>query len=370
MEAGVGTAPRTRLPAGLLGMFLLIVAVEATLARHELDVVSTEDWQYVQAGRDAAQRVRGRELLILGDSLVKFGVLPQVVARHAGRRVYNLAVGGGQAPTTYELLRRALEGGARPSAVVVDFCPFLVAVRPRIAREHLPFLLGYGAAARLACDARDPVFLADLVCRRTLISFRCRRGVRSWICSALAGRSSPNRSVLLETLRHLARYEGAIVMPSVRGLRVVGAAQQRWFYPKGWTPDGVNARYIRRTFELAQAHGVTVYWLIPPIHPAVQRANEDAGFDARHVAFVKEQQRRYPGLVVIDGRHAGYDPDVFFDADHLGRVGAFALSEDLGGVLRSLARETPPGRWVALPPYRPRPTDPAIACVRGDAFLR
>src|SRR3954464_9771863 len=95
------------LPAGAIGMIVLITAIEAILAGHELDVVTAEDWQYLQAGRVAASRAKRCDLLILGDSLAKFGVLPAVVGSRTGSRAYNLAIGGGQAPSSFELLRRA-----------------------------------------------------------------------------------------------------------------------------------------------------------------------------------------------------------------------------------------------------------------------
>lgn len=251
----------------------------------------------------------------------------------------------------------------------MEFSPYLLLFPPCAGREHLPFVLGLGPSLRLGCEARDPAFAAELVTREVLVSLRCRPGVRSWIASALEGRPSRNRSVMPETLDHWSRNDGAMVMPSVPGKRVTGVPEQRQCYPRGWAADWVSAHYVRRIIGLAQAHGATVYWLIPPIHPAVQEANRAAGFDARYVRFVRAQQRRYPSLVVIDGRDARYDPDVFLDAAHLGREGAVALSEDLGDLLRSRPG-TAAARWIGLPPYRPRPTDPAIVTARPDVFLR
>jgi hypothetical protein len=150
---------------------------------------------------------------------------------------------------------------------------------------------------------------------------------------------------------------------------VSGIDEQRRHYPRGWTPDRANADYVRRFLELAEANAVRVYWLVPPLHPAVEAANESAGFDERYVAFVRAQQVRFPGLIVIDGRHAAYNPIVFLDPTHLGREGAFALSQDLGDVLLDLNRAAATDRWVALPRYRPRATDPEILAARLDVFL-
>jgi hypothetical protein len=148
---------------------------------------------------------------------------------------------------------------------------------------------------------------------------------------------------------------------------------QRYNYPPGWVPDRVNAEYLRRLLGLAQAHGITVYWLIPPVHPGVQAAKEAAGFDARYLAFVRSCQARYSNLVVIDGSRSGYDPSTFVDPDHLGLEGAYALSTDLGNVL-CRARVAPvANRWVSLPAYRARVLPPGVEPVTGaraDAVVR
>jgi len=60
------------------------------------------------------------DVLCFGDSQMKFGIAPHVVAARTGRPAYNLAIVGGQPPASYFLLRRALEAGARPSAVLFD----------------------------------------------------------------------------------------------------------------------------------------------------------------------------------------------------------------------------------------------------------
>lgn len=370
MEATHRNAARKRVPSGALGMLVLIAAVEAIVAGHELDLVTTYDWQYLQAGRDAVRRVEDCELLILGDSQLKFGVIPSVVGNRFGARVHNLAIGGAQAPATFELLRLAYQSGARPSAIVVDFAPFLFANPPSVTRAHLPFLLGYSASLELAWSAREPVLVLHLAARRALFSLRCRSTLRSWLVSSLAGRPHRDRSVLRETLRHWAQNAGAMVMPAIPGLADPALLVSR-FYPKGWVPDRTNVRYLHALLELAAAHGTTVYWLIPPMHPAVEAANEVSGFDKRFIDFVTAEQRRHPRLVVIDGRHAGYDPNVFYDADHVGREGAFVLSEDLGDLVRTTRwKNLPPNRWVKLPRYHARPPDPAIIAVRHDAFFR
>src|SRR5579883_1943148 len=105
-------------PAGLVGMLALVAAVEYSLARHDFSVLSLTQWDG-RASRQAAEKeAKGCDVLIFGDSLVKLGVLPRVIEERSGLRSYSLAVAGSQPLASYFLLRRALNEGARPSAVV------------------------------------------------------------------------------------------------------------------------------------------------------------------------------------------------------------------------------------------------------------
>ncbi|MFO0950306.1 MAG: hypothetical protein U0835_03985 [Isosphaeraceae bacterium] len=64
-------------------------------------------------------------------------------------------------------------------------------------------------------------------------------------------------------------------------------------------------------------------------------------------------QKHFPGLVVLDARHARYAPDAFVNADHLGLDGAVTLSRDLGELFRRFRRRPPSSQWVELPRFRP-----------------
>src|SRR5947209_2918687 len=128
--------PRSRvargpIPCGLLGMVALVVAVESFVVRHELDFMPWGTSAWVVADRASRREAPGSEFLFLGDSLVKMGLLPLVVEAETGRRAYNLGICAAQAPVPYFMLRRVLEAGARPAAVVVDYKPNLLVGGPR-----------------------------------------------------------------------------------------------------------------------------------------------------------------------------------------------------------------------------------------------
>lgn len=343
-----------RLPTGLIGMLVLAFAAESFVARHDLDTLDPDDWQYRLARQTAARNAKDQDVLCFGDSLMKVGVLPKVVESRSGLRMYNLAICGSQAPASYFVLRRALEGGARPAAVLVDFHPALLALKPQVNMAHWPYLLGGLDALGLAWKTHDPSFLGSLLVREALPSVRARNALRGWAVSAASGERHKVREDMPSVFRHWDRHAGAQVMPSHPERDWDVASHQRYIYPAGWKPNRVNIDYLRRFLALAETHGVPVYWLIPPVHPGVQEAKERAGFDVKYLALIRSCQERFPNLVVIDGRHAGYDPKVFFDPDHLGLEGAYALSEDLGNVLRRLRHAVPADRLVALPSFQAR----------------
>src|SRR4051794_16960909 len=83
---------RGRWPRGLLGMLVLVAAVEAHFAVHGLRYTSDQALSWKHSARDAVTAARGCEVLCFGDSLVKFGVLPNVITEATNRRAFSLAL--------------------------------------------------------------------------------------------------------------------------------------------------------------------------------------------------------------------------------------------------------------------------------------
>ena len=82
-----------------------------------------------------------------------------------------------------------------------------------------------------------------------------------------------------------------------------------------------------------------VYWLLPPTHPKLQAWRDEKKADADYERFIRHLQTRFPNLRVIDARHSGYSPDVFWDAVHLDRDGRLAVfTAQIAEVLRDRAR--------------------------------
>ena len=99
------------------------------------------DWAY--GGRAASRRAPDAEILCFGDSMIKFGMAPRVLEDRLGRRAFNLALYAGSPTASYFLLRRPLESGAKPAAVLVDFQP-----------RHSPWHRDSTSGCGRSCSAR------------------------------------------------------------------------------------------------------------------------------------------------------------------------------------------------------------------------
>ncbi len=336
-----------RFPFGLLGMLVLMAATERFVRKHDLDALDHDDWRYHLSRQEFPRAARDKDLLYFGDSLMLLGVEPSVVERRSGWSGYNLAISAAQPSAAYFAFRKALDAGARPKAVVLECHWRLVASKPEERTQNWPHLLGYRESLDLAWQARDAALFGALVVRKTLPSMRGRNELRKWIVTTVNGKLHGVHSQMTLIMPHWRNHQGAQIVPSRHTDTWDTLAHARSMYPADWQPHPVNVAYLRRFFALAEERGVAVYWLLPPIHPRVLEANERSGVNAKHEAFVRSFQTRFPHLVVLDGRRAGYDPGVFFDPDHLGREGAFVLSQDLGDLLR---RPATTDRWRRFSP--------------------
>jgi hypothetical protein len=339
-------------------MVMLVAAFEGLVAgRDRFASDLAESWRYkaVAATRGAARA----EVLCFGDSMVEFGVVPAAVDGGGGGRAYNLAVHAGHPAASYALLRRVLEAGGRPRAVVIDVMPQQLVKGPLAAdlRRAWPELAGPREALALARRGRDPGFFAATMLARALPSFKARHEIRRGLAAALGGRGYSAREIVRVLRRNWDVNLGAQVMPEPRGGQPAVGPPSPELFPDAPRYDPRTVSYVRRFLRLAGSRGVAVFWLIPPLRPDAQRMLETRGQDTTYTRFVRALQARFPGLTVVDGRHSGYDPALFVDAIHLNRRGALALSRDLAALL-----DRPPGggpagtRWVALPTFRDRPT--------------
>jgi hypothetical protein len=333
-------------------MLVLVAGVELGLSRLRDWVLHTSHWSWIRDGRAASSgEVRASRVLLFGDSMIKNGLLPHTMEGRGGHPAYNLALLGGHAPASYFLLRRALEAGARPATVVVDYERARLTLDPNDPEDRYPWasFLSPAEAADLARTCGDPAFAGRLLVGELLPSVRMRHDLRTAIRVNLRGLSVMSHWGQLVYRRNLRRNRGALVhdrkaSPTDLPLNPNAATEFA-----RWTPKGANLRYVARFLDLAESRGVRVVWLMPPVSPGLQRNYDQGAAEAEWAAFARRQLARYPGLTIVDGRRSGYPLAVFGDPVHLDRRGAAVLSDALAGLLGPDAT-VPPG-WHALPAF-------------------
>ena len=346
---------RSRLPLGLLGMLALVAAVETGLARHPLQFVDTATLSW-RLGLEAVPREAARcEVVCLGDSLVKIGVMPEVIQRGTGHRAYNFAMAQAPAPATFFLLRRLLDAGARPRAIVVDFKPSVLAGGPKFSLRHWQEVLSVRECLEIARIDGKPRLLAEIALGRLLPSYRDRFEIREAIGSAFRGERAPTYRTNLLALRNWGMNLGAHRnTPKSTFTGQVEPEIHQKLLSDHWQCHRVNAVYVDRLLAMAEKYQIPVYWLIPPLPPEMQTRREQTGVDAAFVAFVRSILVKHPGVIIVDGRRSQYQADTFADHTHLNGRGANALSHELAAILaHPQARE----RWIELPRFRDWPMD-------------
>ncbi len=358
-------APRpARIPCALLGMLALIAAIEHTLSRLDQPWLTTNaamSWRY--GGRKARSAEARSDVLCFGDSQVQFALLPKLIERQSGLKAFNLALHAAPPPASYFLLRRALAAGARPRAVVVDFQAHVLGMKPDGQARLWSEWLEPGEMLDLARTDRDPSLFADLLCGAWLASYRDRHEIRSHLMTRLSG-GDPSQFAdtwLAPLWRNWRVNRGANIFATNPG-HDAKVPPGHWLAPQQWARDRVPLLYMRRFLDLARAEDIPVFWILPPVHPAIRAERDSRGLEASYTGFVAAVLEQYPEVVVLDARDRGYDASVFSDLAHLDREGASVLSADVGTALaRCLAGPASDARrWIPLPAYTPRPRDPEV----------
>ncbi len=357
MDASSRPVETSRVPVGMLGTIALMVLVELGLGRtHRFDSDLSESWRLKASA--ARREAVNSDVLCFGDSLVEFALLPQVLEERLGGKAYNLALHAGAPSTSYFLLKHALDAGARPKAIVVDFMPHQIVLNPgheMIRRRSWPELATLGDAVDLWRTLRDGDLFGSIVLGKVFASVRARPEIRGAVAAGFRGEGRPVEDVLhlAGTYRNLKANRGAYVMPaSIRTApdpAPVNCDYSNLVY------DPARMVYMDRFLRLAAERGIAVYWVVMPISPELQALADAAGTDAQYSEMVRRFERRFPNVVVVDGRRIpGYGPHRFMDTIHLDGKGAATLTNEVADlILRPELRGT--SRHVALAPYHDRP---------------
>ena len=185
-------------PLALLGTMVMIAAVEFGVSRQGAAYQDPVSFSWLFSASAARHEAVDAEILCLGDSLAKHGFVPSIIERATGRKTYNLAVAAGPVPVTEILFRRAFDAGARPSAIVFDMKPGLLAGGPRYRVREWQEFLSPGELAGFLFSGHSGEFAAELAIGYILPSFRARHEVRAAVLEALRG--DPSRMAALNAI--------------------------------------------------------------------------------------------------------------------------------------------------------------------------
>jgi hypothetical protein len=349
------------MPSGLMGLLVLIWGIEKWVSRHDIEVSTLQSALARRAAGAARHEARECGILCLGDSQVAFGVIPKVIESFLGRPTYSLALLGGQPPATYYLLRHALQAGARPAALVVDFKSSCIRTTPHTNDRQWAELLTLSECAEMALVERDPSYFAALALCKLCPSYKARLEIRAWVLAAFAGSPGRITQEILPFLRNAYVNQGSVVLSNQGGeccsrQEVIDAI----FFPCKEEIHPLNARYMRRFLELAAGRQIPVFWLLPPIRSHIQAGRDQQGYEDSYMRQMYGLYDRFSNLYLVDARHAGFPDDAFCDHSHLTRTGAMALSAALARAIGSVlgGGPKPPTRLVALPRFQQYGLDP------------
>jgi hypothetical protein len=356
-------ARRGAIPWGLLGMIAMVLGEEMLLHHHRDELAGDFDygWRLAAKALDRGE-ARRNPILCFGDSLMQTGIAPPVLTHHLGLEAYNFGTAGSSPAVSYFLLRRALDTGARPRSILVDYYLAYLSSNSRDCEHILPIVGGPREFLDLAWTSRDASFFMSLMARKYLPSYCHRIEIRSDIQTMLRGEAPPERTAQNRSLkRNAAVNHGAMMAFFNRERPFLGEVDYNnpLIFPARWESTPVKTAYVERFFALAARHDIPVFWLLLPNCPKVEARRQERGDEAAYDRFVAGIHERHSNVIVVDGRSGSYPPAAFVDAIHLNWVGAATFSDDVARVIEScLGRGAVRPRRVALPPYRDRP--PAV----------
>jgi hypothetical protein len=351
---------RTAIPWGVVGMIGLIAVIECFVARNWLDFTDpvSLSWRYSAAA--VPTESPGCELLCLGDSLIKHGLLPGVIERGTGRRTANLSAARAPALLNYFFLRRALDAGARPRAIIINAKPAVLLAGPEFNARYWQEVLTPRECLEFSLLTRNGAFMLATVVGRLLPSVRSRLEIQSHVLAAVRGETDRIPAINRVLLRNWTVNRGANVATADPERQDAAEPDiERKLHPELFFVDPTNARGIDRLLQLADARDIPVFWLLTPLSPVLQTLRDQSGAEAGYEQFVRAFVTRYPGLLkVLDARRGAYPPSLFIDHTHLNGQGALALSRAVATALKPLLarpRSASGPFWIAIDPPSERP---------------
>lgn len=340
--------------------------MECFFARHWLDFTDPVSLSWRYSAVASRSQVGDQDLLLVGDSLIKHALIPSVMREASGQRAFNL--GAARCPTlmTYFLLRRSLQSGAQPRAIVFNAKPAVLIGGPAFTRRYWQEVLTPSELLELFQSAPRTEFVVSTLAGSLLPSLRSRLEIRSHILARLRGEAGPLVEINRALWRNWTVNSGAnVALPQPPYDGRLTDKDLKNLHPETFYAERNNAHAIGQLLQLAQKRKIPVYWLLPPLSPELQSTREERGAETAYQNFVRGYQLRYPGtLTVLDGRGSGYPAAAFTDATHLNEKGAIALSRSVANVIardRHNQAFDSGSRWITLEAWSDRSAEWPVA---------
>lgn len=307
---------------------VIVVVIEAALAFSPENVmIRTMRWMRAALALDPTPAVQ-----IHGDSVAQGALLAGEIEKSLpqGTVVWNAALQGSGPEFTYFLLKRQIEGGHVPGAIVMAHSPHTFVtertgvlvggfldwreVPEALATGHHFFEALYGVLCRLSFTLRHHEELGELLKGR-------RAAIATW--------NDP--------------------IPTEAWVRKVGGeAEARWaregkgapgpihpVYRQRFEVDPGEREYLGRTLALAHSHSIPVYWVTLPEHAAIKAVRDSVRFAPFYYAFV-DSLAKTGEVRVLQREFEVLPAEEFSDYTHLRLRAALAFSREIG---EKLARE-------------------------------
>jgi hypothetical protein len=344
---------RSTIPWGVAGMIGLIVAIECFVTRNWLDFTDpvSLSWRY---SADAVQtESTGCDVLCLGDSLIKHGLIPGVVETGTGLRTANVSAARAPALLTYFLLRRVFDTGPRPQAIIINAKPAVLMGGPEFNARYWQEVLTLRECLDLWRMTGDGSIVLSTLVGRVLPSLRSRLEIQSNVLAALRGETDRIPAINRVLLRNWTVNRGANVAAAELPRHDPSALDvEHRLHPGVFYVDRTNFAGLERLLRLADERNIRVFWLLPPISRELQARRDQSGAEAKYEQLIQSLAVRYPQLLtVLDARRGAYPSTLFTDHTHLNGQGAVALSRAVATAIKTVLtrpRSVQTPAWLAL----------------------
>jgi lysophospholipase L1-like esterase len=361
-------------------MIPCILAIEAALwaTKSLREQPSLLLWR--DTGRDSrSPEAREADVILLGDSMIRCGLVPEILEAKTGRKTVTLALTGGRPSAALLLLNRVLEQGGAPSVVVIDFEPLILINSPYSAWTAWYELLEPRDVFDFGQWMHDPSFPASFSLGHAFLSIRHRQLFEGqfkafvengdWLHSLATAETvatppvlshgTPARapasvhtqplndgghhSLKIDVNQEPAEFASTNPANSL-GELLPPLPRTVEFQLTSLSPGATNkleAKAVIKLLRLTRDQKIALYIAIPPRGAELEKHLDDHGLAAWRDRFHDSLLREFPHVRVIDSRHAGYSDLLFSDSSHVNHAGAQAWSRDFAA---TLARElTSPG---------------------------